>query len=619
MSAAPASARRFQDPAALAEAIVDAVGPRIVLGLPLGLGKANHIANALFARAAADPSVRLHIFTALTLEPPRPKTKLARRFLQPVIDRTMGGYPPLAYAEAQRAGALPPNVVVDEFFFQAGSRLNLPGAQQSYISANYTHALGCLLDRGVNVLAQLVARRGEGEQARFSLSCNTDITLDALAARAAGRTNVLLAGQVNDELPFMPGQGDLPAGEFAFILDAPACQFPLFAPPKEPVGDAQYAIGFRVAALVPDGGTLQIGIGSIGDAVSQGLIVRHREPATFRGTLAALAGPPPLENRLEPFAAGLYACSEMFVDCLLDLVRAGIVKREVDGAVLHGGFFVGPRAFYAALRDMPEAELDRLQMAPISFINELYGDEAAKRRARVGARFVNTAMMATLMGAVVSDGLEDGRVISGVGGQYNFVAQAFALDDARSIITLPATRSSGGRTTSNIVWSYGQTTIPRHLRDIVVTEYGVADLRGKSDRDVIAAMLAVADSRFQPQLLAQAKAAGKIEAAYRIPEAHRRNTPEAVARALQAAKAAGAAPLFPFGSDFDAVEMALLPALDRLQRAQASPQALAALARRGAWRPLSPAQQAQMQRLDLAAPRGLKTRLLAAAVRGALD
>ena len=81
-------------------------------------------------------------------------------------------------------------------------------------------------------------------------------------------------------------------------------------------------------------------------------------------------------------------------------------------------------------------------MTAVSFVNELYGDEAAKRRARVKARFINNAMMATLLGAVVSEALEDGRVVSGVGGQYNFVAQSFALEDARSIIMLRATRDA---------------------------------------------------------------------------------------------------------------------------------------------------------------------------------
>ena len=128
-------------------------------------------------------------------------------------------------------------------------------------------------------------------------------------------------------------------------------------------------------------------------------------------------------------------------------------------------------------------------MMPVSFTNELYGDEDTKRRARIDARFVNNAMMATLMGAAISDGLENGQVVSGVGGQYNFVAQAFALQGARSILTVEATRQAGAKAQSNIRWSYGHETIPRHLRDVIVTEYGVADLRGKSDADVIAAML----------------------------------------------------------------------------------------------------------------------------------
>ena len=183
---------------------------------------------------------------------------------------------------------------------------------------------------------------------------------------------------------------------------------------------------------------------------------------------------------------------------------------------------------------MPPEQLARIQMMPVSFTNQLYGDEEAKRRARVDARFVNNAMMATLMGAAISDGLEDGQVVSGVGGQYNFVAQAFALEGARSILTLEATRQAGGKTHSNIRWNYGHETIPRHLRDIIVTEYGVADVRGKSDAETIAAMLAVTDSRFQDELAREAKDAGKLPKNFEIPRAHRENFPERIAHALEA-------------------------------------------------------------------------------------
>src|SRR5215472_2553388 len=87
----------------VADAIIREVGPNIVLGLPLGLGKANHIANALYARAAADPSIKLTIFTALTLEKPGASSELERRFIGPVIERLFGGYPELTYAKALHA------------------------------------------------------------------------------------------------------------------------------------------------------------------------------------------------------------------------------------------------------------------------------------------------------------------------------------------------------------------------------------------------------------------------------------------------------------------------------------------------------------------------------------
>src|SRR5690606_7066097 len=101
---------RYADPDRLAEDIVRVVGRDIVLALPLGLGKANHVANALYARAAADRSISLRIITALTLEKPRPSNDLERRFIGPVIERLFGGYSDLAYAAALRDGSLPPNI-----------------------------------------------------------------------------------------------------------------------------------------------------------------------------------------------------------------------------------------------------------------------------------------------------------------------------------------------------------------------------------------------------------------------------------------------------------------------------------------------------------------------------
>jgi hypothetical protein len=103
------------------------------------------------------------------------------------------------------------------------------------------------------------------------LSCNPDLTLDLLALRRAGRVDFLFAGQANSELPFMPRTAAIGAEELDFLLDDPATDFPLFAPPRAPVSLTDYAAGLHAASIVPDGGTLQIGIGSLGDAVVQAL------------------------------------------------------------------------------------------------------------------------------------------------------------------------------------------------------------------------------------------------------------------------------------------------------------------------------------------------------------
>ncbi len=585
-----------------------------MLALPLGLGKANRIANALYAKAVADRSLRLTIFTALTLEVPRARQELERRFIEPLAQRVFAGYPALDYATAIHAGTLPPNVEVNEFFLLAGQWLASPYAQQNYISANYTHALYCVLDRGVNVIGQLVAHRAGEATHPYSLSCNPDLTVDLLDLRRAGRVNFLFAGEVNSELPFMGGEAAITENEFDLLLDGPAVDFPLFGPPREPIAPADHAAGLHAASLVPDGGTLQIGIGSLGDAVAHALVLRHRQPRDFRSLLTRLRPEAADDATIHaaPFADGLYGCSEMFVEGFLDLFRAGVLKREVDGGVLDAGFFLGSRGFYQALREMPREALAKFRMRRIGYVNELYGGEEAKRRARVGARFINDALMATLLGDVISDGLEDGRMVSGVGGQYNFVAQGFALDGARSVILLRASRAARGKTKSNIRWRYGHITIPRHLRDIIVTEYGVADIRGKPDREVIARMLAITDSRFQEGLLREAKDAGKIEKTFALPTTARDNTPERIARAF--APAAELLPAFPFGTDFTAAEQRLLPALQLLK--SASPADLARLFMRGVFAP--PTDPECLARLRLAKPASLAERFYAKLVRGAL-
>src|SRR3546814_6212099 len=119
-----------------------------------------------------------------------------------------------------------------------------------------------------------------------------------------------------------------------------------------------------------------------------------------------------------------------------------LVERYVQ--VLHGPFYLGSQDFYDWLRDLADDTRHGIGMCRVGEVNQLYGgNEMLERAQRRESRFFNTCMMATALGAAVSDGLDDGRVVSGVGGQYNFVAMAHALPDARSVLLLRATRGAG--------------------------------------------------------------------------------------------------------------------------------------------------------------------------------
>ncbi|AOS97999.1 hypothetical protein AUP74_02602 [Microbulbifer aggregans] len=659
----PQQPQRFDCAEACVDAVIEAIGKKIVLGLPLGIGKANHFANALYARAAEDPSISLTIFTALTLERPKGNSEIERRFIQPLLDRLYSEYIDLAYTPARHKRMLPDNIEICEFFLLTGAYLNNPAVQQDYVSSNYTHVPRDLMDRGVNVIAQMVSPDPNGD--RYSLSSNPDLTLPLLRmAQQRGDHRLVFVGECNPQLPYMPGDSELECEAFDFLLEGEPFDAPLFAAPSPPVGFTEYALAFHISSLIKDGGTLQVGIGALGDAICHVLGLRQVYNATYTETLRDLTCDDSLQFRhrlplqVERFEQGLYGASEMVPPGFLHLRRMDILKREVypdavlqrlldDGVItpsatedillalqrsgrisspltpedteflqrlgvidpsyswrghrllspdgeeeecdlhsesgrrrllgscanqklkggtwLHGGFYLGPASMYRELREMPAEELAGINMTAIDYINDLLEHRALKVAQRREARFVNSAMMVTLNGSVISDGLANGQVVSGVGGQYNFVAQAHELDDGRSIIAVPSTRFSNGETKSNIVWEFPHTTIPRHLRDIVVTEYGVADLRGKKDRDVMVAMLGICDSRFQGALLEKAKSAGKIEKDYDIPLEFTANTPERIRAAFNDPQRLALLPHYPLGTDFTDEEALLAVALKQLK------------------------------------------------------
>ncbi len=711
----------FDDVGEIVEEALRRVGKRVVLALPLGIGKPNLIANEFFRRARADASLDLTIVTALSLRKPTGSSDLEKRFIEPLAERIFGNYPELDYLEAVRRDAMPHNVRVIEFFFEPGSLLNSEHAQSHYLSANYTHVARDLLARGVNVIAHVVARRTIGGVTEISLGSNPDVTVDLLPElaklRAAG-TPLVVLGQVHREMPFMLGAANVGAGIFDLLLDHARYDYELFAPPNPALSTVDHAIGLHASALVRDAGTLQIGIGELGDSIVYALLLRHQQNEAWRRALAD-AGTERSAALIDavggraPFATGLFGATEMFVDQMLDLYRAGILRRRVydylplqralaangsntridstlldgllaallrerpharlgaddfaalrlagvlrsetrfvdgvivspegtrigadladaktrtalareclgmelqGGAVMHAGFLLGPRSFYAALSALAESERRLFDMRGVGFINQLDGDDYALRVAqRSHARFVNTTMMLTTLGAAVSDGLADGRVVSGVGGQYNFVAMAHTLPGARSLLCARSTRRKDGKLQSNIVAGYGHATIPRHLRDIAITEYGIADLRGRTDAECIAAMINIADSRFQAELLTAARRANKIDAGYRVPEQFRHNTPERLEESFVAQRRAGLFSEYPFGTDLTREEIELARALRWLKEHTARPAARAlTVARALLGGGANDAERAYLERLALSESGDFRERLTAKLVR----
>ncbi len=425
---------------------------------------------------------------------------------------------------------------------------------------------------------------------------------------------------------------------FDVVLDLPGPAPELFALPREPVGDVDHAIGLYASTLVRDGGTLQIGIGSLSDALCHALVLRHTRNDDYLAALEALS-PGLADSALVrdtggtgPFRQGLYGASEMVNDGFRRLAEAGVLTRRVvddaaamarinrdqatdadrallarEGRWLDGAFYLGSKDLYRWLRQLPPTQARGIGMTRVSHINELYGNnEALEREQRRDARFFNTCMMMTALGAAVSDALEDGRVVSGVGGQYNFVAMAHALHDARSVLMLRATR--GAPPAANILWNYGHTTIPRHLRDIAITEYGIADLRGRSDQDCVRAMLAITDVAHQPGLVLAARAGGKLPKDFTLPLGWADNRRESLSRAMHALRRTGVLPDYPMGSDFTPVEERLAQALGWLKARSARPRDRIGLVVRALMaRP--PQDPDAMQRMDLASPTGLTARI----------
>ncbi|MGB3225570.1 MAG: acetyl-CoA hydrolase/transferase C-terminal domain-containing protein [Desulforhopalus sp.] len=638
--------------------VLDYMGNEISFAMTLALGKPILFVNELYRRAKEDPTIKLNIVTALALERPGFKSEIEKRFMGPLVDRIFEGTPEFHYMHDFRTRQLPKNVEIFEFFNKAGGYMETPEAQRNHLNSNYTHVIRDAMDFGCNVFGQLISCREINGKTMYSMGCNTDICIEAIKElhkmRAKG-SKVAIIGEVNTMLPFMYGDAVCAGDNYDMLLHGPEFNYPLFGPPKESVSLRDHAIGLHVSALVKDGGTLQVGIGALGDAIAAGLSMRQNENEEYNRVLKTTGIADKYSDLIEKiggtgkFQQGLYGSSEMFVDAFFQLYKSGVLKRKVydsipimklinsgklvankipadiiellievegidpvlkakdfemlsqygilkeglefrdgyivngntrisadftraenveamktllgrelkRGKVILGAFFIGPRAFYNALNSMSEEERMQFGMSGVEKVNQLYGNEVLRSLQRKDGRFVNAGMMANVFGAITSDKLECGRVVSGIGGQYNFVSMAHALPDGRLIMMIRSTRNSCKKIKSNIVYTYGHTSIPKHLRDIIVTEYGIADVRGKTDAKIIEEILKITDSRFQDDLIKEAKLHGKLAPDFELALEYRQNLPRKLEAMMKPFQADGLFAPFPFGTDFTTEEIAI--------------------------------------------------------------
>jgi len=355
------------------DGIIQTVGNLIVLALQLGLGKAYRITNALYRRVAVDPKLHLTIVTALSLERPRSHNDLEKRFMDPLMDRIFGDSPELAYLAPVRTNSLPANIVFMEFFLNPGKCLNNDNEQQNYISSNYTHVVRDLLALGVNVCAQMVSREETDGKTWYSLRCNSDLTLDLVRQmRAPGQQNrrMAVAAEIVQRLV---NEGKITPridkSTLAVLLEAGAVHPQL----DHPDVDWLRKFGIFKETITYEDGSIRVNPDLLIDA-----------DLTKGGGMDAVVQ-----------------------HCLGDRLKEGIV--------MHGGFFLGPHKFYESLRNMDAVERKKFCMTSVMFVNQLYGNPSLATLQRTDARYFNTCMMMTMGGAACSDGLENGKVVSGMG------------------------------------------------------------------------------------------------------------------------------------------------------------------------------------------------------------
>ena len=304
-----------------------------------------------------------------------------------------------------------------------------------------------------------------GPDGRYSLGLVGDYLPAAIA-----RARIVIA-EVNDQVPRTMGEGSIHPGQIAHAVYT--SRPPVFLSATPP-GPAEERIGALVAGLTPDGAVIQLGLGSVFGAIGHSLSSKKD-----LGVHAGVVG-----------------------DWIVELMRGGVVtnaRKAVDQGVTVTGALFGTPALYDFAHENP-----KLQLRPISYTH----DSAVLRRLEPLVA-VNSAVEVDVTGQVNAETLA-GSHIGAVAGQVDFVRAAMASPGGRSIIALASTARRGE--VSRIVPRLADAvvTTPRSDADLVVTEHGVADLRGIPLSERARRLIAIADPRFRDQLTATVSGWGRM-------------------------------------------------------------------------------------------------------------
>src|SRR4051812_25824103 len=296
--------------------------------------------------------------------------------------------------------------------------------------------------------------------------CSLGTSVEAMHAAIACATTVIV--QFNRAMPRTLGESFIHLNDIDLAVEADQPPYELRRPE---IGDVERRIGAFVAELIPDGATLQLGIGAI--------------PAATAGFLG---------NKRD---LGIH--TEMFTDAVVDLVVQGVVtgraKARNRGKIV-AAFMVGTKRLYDFVDDNPMVE-----MRAVDFTNDTHVIRSFRHMTAI-----NSAIEVDLTGQVVADSIGR-RMYSGVGGQMDFMRGAALAPEGRAIIALPSTAGANGavsRITATLAEGAGVVTTRAHVRT-VVTEYGVAELWGRSLRERADALIAIAHPDHRDRLAFEAR------------------------------------------------------------------------------------------------------------------